>query len=152
MAASTTKTILDAVNSILQGGIGVGSGATYTIALANFYVRKLPWDDGVAHPGVFIVPVPEIEKPATNASDDVGFGVQITIAQTGNRYTEAYADQLYYWRETAMGLFRSRRLAGVSDVHNCTIEPRPVIDPAAFAALVDATAFVVRAWVRVARP
>lgn len=154
MADSITQTILDAIDTALQAKIGVGSGATHTIALANFYKRKLPWDVGVNLPGLFMTPVPELAGTSTNTSDDVGYGIQITIVQASNRDLEANADRLYYWREEAMDAFRSKRLAGSGDanIHLVDIETRPVIDPASFARQIDATAFVLRLWTRKVRP
>ncbi|MFQ5495929.1 MAG: hypothetical protein ACE5EX_11175 [Phycisphaerae bacterium] len=152
--ASITQTILDAIDTALQAKLGTGSGATHEIATANFYKRKLPWDVGVNLPGLFMTPVPEIEGKSTNASDDVGYGVQITIVQASNRDLTANADRLYYWREEAMDKFRSKRLAGSGDanIHLVEIETRPVIDPASFARQIDATAFVLRCWTRKTRP
>jgi hypothetical protein len=146
--------ILDAMETALEAAIGTGSGATHEIATANFIQRKFPWDVNVNLPGVTLVPVPEIEKPATNASDDIGYGVQVTIAQTSNRKLSANADRLYYWREQAMATFRRPpgRLSGVSVVYTLVIEPKAVVDPSSFVGQVDATAFVVRCWARVQRP
>ena len=154
--ASITQTILDAIDTALIAKLGTGSGATHEILTANFYKRKLPWDVGVNLPGLFMAPVPELEDKdkGTNASDDVGYGVQITIVQASNRDLEANADRLYYWREEAMDTFRSKRLAGTGDanIHLVDIETRPVIDPASFARQIDATAFVLRCWTRKMRP
>lgn len=152
--ASITQDILDAVDTALKAKLGTSSSATNKIADANFYKRKLPWDVGVSLPGLFMTPVPELEKPATNKSDDVGYGIQITIVQASNRDLTANADRLYYWREEAMDTFRSKRLAGAGDanIHLVDIETRPVIDPASFARQIDATAFVLRLWTRKARP
>ena len=152
MADSVMGSILDAMETALEAAIGAGSGATHEIATADFVQRKFPWDVGASLPGVFLSPVPELEKDATNASDDIGHGVQVTVAQTGNRSLTSNMDRLFYWREQAMGVFRNKRLSGVSDVYQCKIEPRPIIDPAAFAGQVDATAFVVRCWARTQRP
>lgn len=148
MPASNTKTILEAVTAALKASIGVGSGATHTIALAQFYERKFPFESGVVYPAVFVYPRPEKLNDATNASDDWGFGVGVTIAQTTNRDLAADADRLYYWRERTMQLFNGKRLAGLTRCW-CKVEPGDVIDPNAFRANRDATAYVVRVWDRI---
>lgn len=153
MAASDTQTILEAMQTVIVAGVGTGSGATHEITSAKIVIAKLPWVENDGNlPGIILTPVPEQEKPATNASDDIGYGVQVTIAQTSNRDLTANADRAYYWRETIMGLFRQKRLSGVSNSYIATIEPKPVIDPTAFSNLFDATAFVVRVWTRKQRP
>lgn len=156
MADSVMGSILDAMETALEAAIGTGSGATHEIATANFVQRKFPWDVGATLPGLFLSPVPELEKDATNKSDDIGHGVQVTIAQdqpgaTAPQRLTANMDRLFYWREQAMGVFRNKWLGSTPDVF-CKIEPRPIIDPAAFAGQVDATAFVVRCWARTQRP
>lgn len=150
MANSITQTLLDQVEATLEAAIGVGSGAAHTIVLANFVQGKLAWGDDMSVPGVLLSPVPEMEKPgATNVDDDIGYGVQVTIAQSGNRDPATNKDRLFYWRETAAAALRSKRLtAGAYVFHQVTIEPRPIVDPGAYAANVDATAFVVRCWYR----
>ncbi len=151
--ASVTLTVLEAVQTAIVASIGTASGATHTIADANIVDKKVPWsEDDTKLPGVLLTPVPEVEQNATNASDDIAYGVQVTIAQISNRDTEANADRIYYWRERLMGLFRNKRVTGVTGSWKCTIEPKPVIDLPSFANLYDATAFVVRVWVRTQRP
>lgn len=153
MAASVTQTALESIQTAIVAGIGTDSGATHEIVTAHIVIAKLPWIEADSQlPGVVLTPVPEIEKPATNASDDIGYGVQVTIAQPSNRNLTSDADRMFYWRETIMGLFRHKRVSGVSASYNTLIEPKPVIDPAAFSNLFDATAFVVRVWTRKQRP
>jgi len=151
---STTKDILDAMQAAMIAAWGDASGVANIIADANHFIRKLPWEDPSEDdlPGVYLVPVPELIKDATNASDDYGFGVQVTIAQDSNRNLTANADRLFWWRETGMGLFYNKRLSGIDGSYKCVVEPKPVIDPANFRDMVDATAFVVRVWVRKQRP
>jgi len=150
--ASRTQDILDAIQAAIVSSVGTGSDATHEITTANIIDAKLPWaTDDFNLPGVLLTPVPELEKDATNASEDIGYGVQVTIAQASNRNLTSNADRLFYWRETIAALFRNKRLS-VSGCWKCSIEPKPVIDVAAFANLFDATAFTIRAWFRVQRP
>lgn len=154
MSNSTTQKILDAMVAGIKSAIGTSSSATYKIADANIVDEKLPWiENDSMLPGVILTPVPELEKNATNASDDIGYGVQVTVAQSSNRDLSTNRDRIYWLREKIAGLYRNRRLA-VSGVgtYICSIEPKPVIDVAAFVNLFDATAFVVRVWVRTQRP
>jgi len=150
--ASVTKKLLDGVKAALVAGIGTGSGATHELASTNIAVGKLPWGSGKSFPAAIVTPVAELEGKGTNTTDDIGYGVQITIAQASDVDQDANADRLYYWREQAMSLFRRKRISGVSEIHTCAIEPRPTIDPTAFSDNIDATAFVVRAWQRKTRP
>jgi hypothetical protein len=149
---STTLSILEAIQAATIARVGTASGAAYTIADADILIKKLPWNlDNITLPGVLLTPVPELERPGTNVSDDVGYGVQVTAAQVSNRDLVTDADKIYFWREAIAGAFRRKRLTAIDGSFPCIIEPKPVIDPQNFSALCDATAFVVRVWVRVQR-
>ena len=151
-AVSITRKILGAMQAMLRAAIGEDSGAPWEIADATIDIAKLPYGDELGLPGILLVPVAELEGKGTNASDDIGYGVQVTIVQASDGDVAEHADRLFYWREQAASAFRHQALTGVSEIHDCTIEPRPAVDPAAFSGNVDVTAFVVRAWQRKQRP
>lgn len=117
----------------------------------SHYIRKQPWNRGVTHPAVFYFPATDTVLDATNASDDYGVGVAITLTQASNRSLTSNEDRLHLWRESVMQAFHNKRLSGVSQVYICKIEPRAIHLPAAFAQQYDATSFIVRAYARVTR-
>lgn len=140
------------IRAILQGHMGTQTDVVYKLDDNHFYVRKNPQRINVDLPGLILFPVPErIIHGSTNATDDVGYGVQCTIAQGSNRDLEADHDRLHWWREAAIGQFMSRRVGGLPEFF-VNVEPQPIIDPGAFLAGYDATAFVYRCWRRNDRP
>jgi hypothetical protein len=122
---------------------------------SNVLLRKFTWlRDGVTFPACFVCPYNE-QWPnlGTNASDDTGYGIAITLARTSNRDNDlTQDDRLLEWRETVRKAFRSQRIAGVSTAHYTTlVEPGPVFDPASFGNQYDATIIYLRAWAREGR-
>ena len=151
MADSKWMTLAERIEAILKAAMGTSSSALHTIADANFFIRKFPWNTGASHPGVFLVPVPERITPYTNASDKWAYGVQVIITQATNRSLTTDHDRMHYWRELAMAQFLSQRINGLSQ-YFVTVEPAAVIDPVAFGAGYDATAFVLRCEAAQTRP
>jgi hypothetical protein len=122
---------------------------------ANVLLKKFTWlRDGVTYPAAFVCPYNE-QWPnlGTNASDDTGYGIAITLVRASNRDNVlASDDQLLSWRETVRKAFRSQRISGVSTAHyNTLVEPGPVFDPASFGNQFDATVIYLRAWARESR-
>lgn len=117
------------------------------IAEAAVIIRDTPWQtDGLTVPGVMLVPMPELNIPATNVRDDEGHGVGVIIFQATDRAT-AVSDALHLWRDTAKTAIRNKRI-GAANCHQIDIEPRAVIDPASFANQFSITSFVARCYVR----
>lgn len=116
---------------------------------ANMHIQKTPWKTGnLAAPGVLIVPVDETNTAVTNKRDDVGHGVGIIIFQAGNRdTTSTNLDRLSVWRDAAKTALRAKRILA-ADCHMIDIEPRVVVDEAAFQNQYDVTSFVARCHVR----
>lgn len=142
--------LASAIKTILTASFGTASGASFTIPDAQFYVRKFPWDVGVTHPAVFLVPVPERIQDDTNASDLWGLGVQVSITSASNRDVVAGHDRLHYLRERAIEEFVSHRIASLPH-YFVRIESGTIIDQGAFAADYDVTSFVLRCEYRRAR-
>lgn len=122
---------------------------------ANVLLKKFVWfRDGVTYPAAFVAPYNEQwPNQGTNASDDTGYGIAITLVRTSNRVNDLAADdQMLSWRETVRKAFRSQRIGGVSADHYTTlVEPGPVFDPASFGNQFDATIIYLRAWAREGR-
>lgn len=152
VASSNWVTLAERVSAIYLSSFGASSSAVFTIPDANFYVRKFPWTDGVDNPGCFMVPVPEKLENIEAGRDDWGLGVLTVLTNATNRDLESGHDRLHYLRERAIGEFLNQRVGGLADYHKCDIEIQPIIEPVAFNAGYDATAFVVRAWHRKTRP
>lgn len=151
MAVSKWMELAERIEAILKAALGTSSTALHKIPDANFFIRKFPWNIGVAHPGVFLIPVPERIAAYTNASDKWGYGIQTIITQASNRNLTSDHDRIHYWRELAIGQFLNQRINGLSQ-YFVTVEPSAVIDPAAFGAGYDATAFVLRCEAAQLRP
>lgn len=116
---------------------------------ANMHIQKTPWKTGnLTAPGVLLVPVDETNNPVTNRRDDVGHGVGVIIFQAGNReQTATKLDNLNAWRDAAKTALRMKRILA-ADCHMIDIEPRVVVDEAAFQNQYDVTSFVARCHVR----
>jgi hypothetical protein len=122
---------------------------------SNVLLKKFTWlRDGTTYPAAFVCPYTEQwPNQGTNASDDTGYGIAITLVRTSNRDNAlASDDQLLDWRETVRKAFRSQRVISVSTAHfNTLVEPGPVFDPASFGNQFDATIIYLRAWARESR-
>lgn len=114
--------------------------------------RKFPWNRDTLADGsqavIFVTPVNDRIRPATNVGDDFDYGVQITAAlKTNMKLVEGMADTLLI-REQLMRAFLpvhgALPLAGLSAVYNVLVEPGPVIDPSSFERMYDVSAFVIR--------
>ena len=110
----------------------------------NIVVKKLPWDHNVSKPGVFIHPIRETLRQATNASDDVGYGIQVVMVQAANQDLTSNFNRILMWRQQISRHFRYQRLPGVSEVHQCIVIPQDVISPGAFANQFDVSVLLIR--------
>lgn len=120
---------------------------------ADIHIRKQPWHRDLALPGVLITPLEEVLPTAggTNARNDIGYGVRVSLVQAGNQSPTANLDRLLSWREQIVRAFHARRLAGVAASVVCRIEPGPVVEPAAAERQYDVSALVIRCFTREAR-
>ena len=147
MPSATFTDILSAVQSTIRGLSLEG------IDSDEIQVRKQPWHRKLALPGVLITPVEEI-LPAdggTNARNDIGYGVRITLVQAGNQSPDTNLDRLLRWREQVVRAFQAKRLAGVTPSIVCRIEPGLVFEPIAADRQYDVSALVIRCFTREAR-
>lgn len=110
-------------------------------------IQKLPW---VKAPqvGIVVSPTRELVEMATNAEDDITYGVQVTVIQPSNSNLTENLNELLTIRETLIKAFQPTStqapLATVSNVFNVTIESGPIFDPTAFQAQFDIQALLLR--------
>ena len=118
--------ILDAVQARIQGLAlsGVPSG--------QVYVRKVPWTKETTFPCVQVAPI-GVERiqpnQGTNVRDDIGYPVLVVLADTDDQKQQTNRARNLLWRHRVIKAFRSQRLTGVSEVHNCTVEPQAILPP-----------------------
>lgn len=116
---------------------------------------KMPWAVAATHPGIFLVPVPETIKDATNAQDDYLWGVAVYLTTASNRDVRssggtADLDAICYDRQRMMRLCHRKVVLSSPKLWG-TVEPGAVIDPSAFALNFDLSAFTVRGQERYSR-
>lgn len=119
--------------------------------------QKFPWNRGVLLEkdelaAIWVTPLNDQIRPVLNQADDFGLGVQITAAQKTNQHLTDGLTADLLCRQQLINAFLpvagQAALAGVAEVHDVRIEPGPVIDPAAFGAQYDVSAFVIRCFNR----
>jgi hypothetical protein len=120
---------------------------------ADIIVQKFAWNAEKVTPGIFICPVTESNRPVTSARNDVGYGVQVVIVRAANRSLTSGMTTVLKWREQIRILFdgsvrSGTPLLGVDEVHYVQVEPGPVYDWGAFAAMWDIGSLVVRCYCR----
>lgn len=100
-------------------------------------------------PAVIITPYgrPETMQGGTNQQDDLGYPVYIVFMMRDPDDQSTQARTLL-WRQQVSRAIRNQRLAGVSEVHHCVIEPDPVLtmNPADYSLI--ASAMLVRCVAR----
>lgn len=109
----------------------------------QIYLRRIPTDRQVTLPACIIAPIGvETLPPSTNASDDVGFPVLITLVNGVNKDTTALASERaakdltmeisrveLEWRQEVRRAFHNKRLPGLEQrVYRCIVEPQPILD------------------------
>ena len=141
-AADGVKTLLDAVfPAIAVSGID-------PIVADSIVIRKRPvLFAGITLPAIILAPMDELERVATVSQNDTGHGIGVVIVQTGNREATTDSDQLQYWRGLAKATLLNQRINSAG-VYRIDLEPRTVLDAAAWGAMYDVTSFVARAWIR----
>lgn len=124
----------------------------------NVRVRKVSTITGMADGKKAIVsPTPDrITEETTNETDDIGYGVLITLAHAGNmnpEYSDTF-DDLIEDREALRRYFINEptrltlSLPGTCEYFGLKVEPGPLLIAEHFQNNVDATALVLRVWVR----
>jgi hypothetical protein len=124
---SVYYSVLEAVQSEIEG-LGLDN-------IAAVYLRKLPSDHNVTLPNVQVtLPVSVESVPSwTNATDDTGWPVQVTLVKASNG-SLTLDDEILQWRESIVNHFIHQRLAGISTSLNCEVEYMAVVDETMFEA------------------
>lgn len=122
------------------------------IGAAKVYVQFAPDSAGIELPAVHVSMdgMTEVEGAnGTNEQDEVGFGVQVTVADRLNDPPDpARMARLDRWRRTIDWRFRGRPLDGVPESTVCEVEPGETGRPSE-SGTIYRTALVVRAYCRV---
>ena len=127
-ADSTQQRILEAVQATIRGLSLDG------IDSANVYIRSNPWDRDLTKPCVVISQHTE-QIPAnegTNLRDQIGYAAIVTFVKKSNEDVTTSRNGYFEWRRRSMAAFRNGRLAGVSEVFRCVVEPLPILHPSGF--------------------
>lgn len=117
---------LDAVQARIQGLALSG------IPSAQVYVRKVPWTRETTFPCVQIAPIGAEKIPragGTNLRDDIEYPVLVVIVDKDDQKQQTNRDRDLLWRQRIIKAFRNQRLPGVSEVHQCVVEPQAINPP-----------------------
>lgn len=149
---SVYKQILDAVQAKCKQILLTGMTAS------NVVVQKVPSDRTsqiTSKTGVLISPFgsPNINpRGGTNASDDISYPVVIILIQPGNQDQITNMNRFLLWQQKVRRTFIHQRLAGVSEVYTCFVEPRDAFNPSAWLSKnLDASGMVLRFMARESR-
>jgi len=136
---------LDAIQSEIRS-LGLAD-----ISNDDIVVRKLPWNRDITEPGIIVYPIPEPTLQATNETDDISYGAMVVMAQESNQDLESNMNRMLTWRESISKKFRFQPLSGVSEVHQCVVEPQAVFSLGDFQNQYDVGALLIRCISRESR-
>lgn len=146
MSNSRWHKAAEGVQSLIQTALGALASPN-ALASNRIVIKEKPHRlETDAKEGVFLFPVDETTQPATHRQDDEGHGVGVVIYRPSNQ-SPAVDDRLHYWADTAKQAARLKRIAS-ADVHRTEIEPRALLDPAAFGQNFNIASFTVRCFIR----
>jgi len=130
----------------------------------QIYLRRIPTDRQATLPAVIIAPIGiETLPPSTNASDDIGFPVLISLVNGVNKdqtalpseraakdLTMEVSEVELEWRQKVRRAFHNKRLPGMEQrVYRCTVEPQAILDlPLYRDADLVVSSLIVRCFVR----
>lgn len=125
----------------------------------NIKSQRFPWNRSLINAdikaGIFVSPLSDQIRQATNQGDDIGYGCQVTVIQASNQeLVDGMSSALLCRQQITNALLPvsgQAALSGVSEVMNVVIEPGPVIDPVAFQNQYDVGAIVARCITRQTR-
>lgn len=93
MAESVHKQCMDAIASAIQGL------SLEQLSRDEIVVRRRAFPDGMVHYGISIHPSEEQEAPGTNSREDIGYGVDVTMAAPADNSMRDSVDLIPSWRE-----------------------------------------------------
>jgi hypothetical protein len=120
---------LDAVRSRIQGLSLAG------VQNDQVVIGKVPDDKNRSFPSILITPFQSESLNAadgTNSRDDLGYPVLVAILAADNQDQQANLDTYLVWREKIRQAFHNQRLPGVSEIITTAVEPRNIVEPAAW--------------------
>lgn len=116
------------------------------------YVRKFPTERDAEFPCIFVFPQPERIEVFTNNSYKKGYGVGIACCGRSNNTLaiNADADLLLSWRDTLLDRYADHGsdTLTANGVFQTIVEPQTPIIPQAFKKNFDASALLLRCWVK----
>lgn len=128
------------------------SGVTSTNVLIKWLPRQF---DTTTDPVPCVIispaPIPETSPSYLVNTDHVGYPVMVTIIDKQNADFTANLSRNLKWRELLMREFRFQPLDTVAEAVTCVIEPKAIIDPAAFAKNLWVSSMVLRVTARESR-
>ncbi len=129
MASSAQVKCLNAIQSEIKGLDLSGLDDDWVLK------KKLPSDRGLdtRHPYVIVSLIDNAAEQnlvGTNISNDVGYPCLVTFVAAADQNNEINddTDLWLYWREQVFLHFNYQVLDGVSEVIQCIVVPRPIID------------------------
>lgn len=115
-------------------------------------VRKHPGDNNKLRKGITISPGNPVEGRGTNASDDIGYPVSVTILKAGNGSLLDHIDRQMFWKEEIRKHFSRRRLTGLTikggSFLECVVRDGEAFDPKLFENATDASTLLILCWTR----
>jgi hypothetical protein len=143
MANAKHYDIIDAVADVIVA-------LNLTSITSNVVQQRLPTDRDLTLPVVIVSHGSEMEakRPGTNAQDDWGYPVLVSIVQAANQ-DKAINNNLLYWREQIRNAFHNKRMSAISTNYQCEVEPRPIFDVGLWSQEnIDVSTMCVRVWSR----
>ncbi len=140
MPDSVFSQCLSAVKTTIDG-LSLSGSPTVT-------VRKHSVDDRQVFHGITLSPEPVRSGQGTNADDDNGYGILVTMAlASAQGYTENL-EKLNLWTQSIRNAFSGKRLSGVTEVYVCWCEADRNFDDRKYADDYDFSTFIIRCWSR----
>lgn len=141
MTKSVFEKCLDGVKSVIDG-LAI-SGITDTAT--QIKLSKQPWVRGILEAtGILVSPRPEQSTPATNLSDDVAYGVLVSMAYPSNQAQDVGTSPILLWRQQIWDALSHHPESVTSELYDVRVEPAEVFWEPAFKEQWDVGALLVR--------
>lgn len=116
------------------------------------YLRKFPSERAALFPCIFVFPQPERIEVFSNASYKKGYGIGVACCAVSNDTPEvdATADLLLQWRDALLDRYAEHGddTLTANGVYQTIVEPQTPFIPRAFMKNYDASALLLRCWVK----
>ena len=131
---SRHQTILDTIQTAIRaaGLVDIRDEQVVIRTNAEHYNK---WIDS-KQPGIILSPIGtekiNVKSPGTNASDDIGYPVLISIVDDVlPSHSNVHQDKRLFWREKIIDTFIHFRLAGAIN-YDIDVVPGPIVEPGAW--------------------